>query len=518
MHADSLPNSGQSRRRRRSLDQPGSNKFAGSNPIKLPTYRLDVLSDRQLEQIHRASLKILGETGVVFNSPEALNLFRQASARVNDNRVFIGPDLLDHCLSTVPAEYTLHARNPANNVIIGGDHCAVMPGGGPPYVLDLEGTRRPGTLVDVENFARLSSMSPQINVVACKATEAQDIDPTLRHLLCWQAILTLTDKPGQSGFVGGRAEAEDVLQMLAIVFGGEDAIDGRPIAHCSVNANSPLQFDRSMLESLLLFASFGQPVLISSFVMAGVTGPITLAGSLALHNAEVLAGLTLTQLARPGTPVLYGTASSNADMRNAAPAIGSPESGVNIAACAQLARYYGVPARGGGALTDSPIPDAQSNYERMFTLLTSVLSGVNFLMHGLGILESYLTISYEQFVIDLELLEMIQDLVRPVEVSESTLALDTINQVGPGGHFLETDHTRQHYRHAHFLPNISIRRPYEQWMAEGATDAMRRANKRCRELLANYTKPAIDPILEARLATFIERRKLAIDKSRSVNR
>jgi trimethylamine--corrinoid protein Co-methyltransferase len=241
--------------------------------------------------------------------------------------------------------------------------------------------------------------------------------------------------------------------------------------------------------------------------MSGVTGPATLAGALAQHNAEVLAGVVLTQLVRPGAPVLYGTASSNVDMRTAAPAIGSPESAISIAVCAQLARHYRLPSRGGGALTDSPSPDGQSNYERMFTLLTSILSGVNFLMHGLGILESYLTLSYEQFVIDLELINMVRRLVQPLDISAETLALETIHEIGPGGYFLEAGHTLAHYREAHFLPRLSLRQPYEQWQAEGAGDVVRRANARCREMLAGYTRPDLPPEVETRLHAFVERRK-----------
>ena len=308
-----------------------------------------LLSEGQIEQLHEASLEILSRTGIIFDEPQALTYFRKAGARVDGNRVFIESELIENCLASTPAKYELRARNPENSVIIGGDTCAVMPGGGPPFVRDLDGQRRPGTLADVQNFARLSAMSPEVQVMARKSVEAQDIDPAIRHLVCWQAILTLTDKPGQSGFPGGRKEAEDVLQMLAIAFGSESAINETPVAHCSVNVNSPLLYDQPMLESLILFAKYGQPVLISSFVMAGITGPATLAGTLAQHNAEVLAGLVLSQLVRPGTPVIYGTATSNIDMRNAAPAIGSPESAISIAICSQLARHYGIPSRGGGA-------------------------------------------------------------------------------------------------------------------------------------------------------------------------
>lgn len=475
--------------------------------MRLPPTPFNLLPPFQIEQIHEASLSILARTGVVFKSETAVDYFRGAGARVAGNRVYLDRDLIAHCLATAPAQYTLRARQPAHNVTIGGSYGAVMPGGGPVYVHDLEGKRRPGTLADVADFARLSQMSADIHVVARKAVEAQDVAVAVRHLECWHTVLTLTDKPVQSGFVGGRAEAEDVLQMLAIVYGSEAALVDTPVMHCSVNANSPLVYDQPMLESLLLFAKYGQPVLITPFVMAGVTGPTTLAGALAQHNAEVLAGLALTQLVRPGTPVLYGTATSNVDMRTGAPAIGSPESAVSIAVCAQLARHYGLPCRGGGALTDSPVPDAQSNYERMFTLLTSVLSGMHFLMHGLGILESYLTMSYEQFVIDLDLIAMVRHLVQPLVVSAETLALDAIGKVGPGGHFLDARHTLQHYREAHFIPRVSLRQSYEQWQEGGAKEAGQRANTRCRELLDSYVPPAVASGVAAELDNFVEHRK-----------
>lgn len=494
-------------RRRREASTGDAGEGGGSRPIVSSLPPLDFLSPDQVEQIHAASLHILERTGVRFNSDDALAHFRAAGARVEEDHVFLDETLIHHCLQSAPARYTLHARNSDHDVTIGGNACAIMPAGGPPYVLDLDGRRRPGALADVEAFTRLSAMAPEVHVVARKVVEAQDVPPAVRHLDCWLAALTLADKPVQSGFVNGRAEADDALQMLAILFGGEDQIDGVPVAHCSVNVNSPLSFDRPMLESLLAFARYGQPVLISPFVMAGVSGPTTLAGALAQHNAEVLAGIALTQLVRPGTPVLYGTATSNVDMRSGAPAIGSPESALSIAACAQLARRYRLPCRGGGALTDSTVPDAQSHYERTMTALISVLSGVHFMMHGVGLLESYLTVSYEQFVLDLELLAMIRHLLQPLDVSAETLALGAIDDVGPGGYFLDAAHTMRHFRDAHFLPQISRRQRYEEWQADGGRDARQRANERCRRLLAEYKQPDLPSDVAGRLHDFVRRRK-----------
>ena len=497
------------RRRRLAANTDAPSPAGDSQPIRCGLPRLDFITPDQVEQIHNASLSILARTGVMVTSPDALELFARGGARVTreERRVYLEPDLVAASLATAPERYTLHARNPANDVIIGGEYCAVMPAGGPPYVRDLNGVRRPGTLADLENFTRLSAMSPEVHVLARKAVEAQDVPVATRHLDCWRAVLLLADKPVTSGFVGGRPEAEDALQMLAAMWGSESALDGRPVAQCNINVNSPLLYDKAMVEGLLAFARLGQPVIITPFVMAGVMGPATLAGALAQHNAEVLAGVVLTQLVRPGTPVVYGTATSNTDLRSGAPAIGSPESALSVAICAQMARHYRLPCRGGGALTDSPIPDAQSNYERMLLLLTSVLSGVNFMMHGAGILESYLTACYEQFVIDLELIAMLRELVRPLEINAETLALDTINAVGPGGFFLDAPHTLRHHRQAHFLPHISQRLPFDQWAAAGGHDTAQRANTRCRELLESYVQPPVDSTAAARLENFVDQRK-----------
>ena len=502
-----------SQRKRRRPPGPEAPNAAGiSQPIRNGLPPLNFLTADQVEQIHTASLSILARTGVTVTSDDALDVYARGGARVDRaaRRVYLDPALIAHALSSAPERYTLHSRNPANDIIIGGEYCAVMPAGGPPYVRDLNGVRRPGTLADVENFTRLSAVSPEVHVLARKAVEAQDVPVAIRHLECWRAVLLLSDKPVTSGFVGGRPEAEDALQMLAALFGSESALDGHPVAQCNINVNSPLLYDKAMVEGLLAFARLGQPVIITPFVMAGVMGPATLAGALAQHNAEVLAGVVLAQMVRAGTPVVYGTATSNTDLRSGAPAIGSPESAISVGVCAQMARHYRLPCRGGGALTDSPIPDAQSNYERMLLLMTSVLSGVNFMMHGLGILESYLTVCYEQFVIDLELTAMLRELVRPLEINAETLALDTINEVGPGGFFLDAPHTLRHHRHAHFLPHISQRLPYDQWLAAGAHDAAQRANARCRELLASYVQPPVDSAAAGRLEDFVERRKRAL--------
>lgn len=250
-----------------------------SQPIVNPLRKLDFLSEAQLEQIDAASLSILARTGLVFNSQPALAHFREAGARVDGQRVYLDRSMVAAALATVPAQFTVHARNPANSLNIGGDTCVTMPTGGAAYARGLDGVRRPGTLVDLENLTKLSVMSPQVHLLARKAVEAQDVPVAVRHLECWRTVLTLGDKPVVSGTVGGQPEAEDILQMLAAIYGGEEAIEGRPVAMCNVNSNSPLLYDRPMLEGALAFVRYGQPVILTPFVMAGIMGPATLAGA-----------------------------------------------------------------------------------------------------------------------------------------------------------------------------------------------------------------------------------------------
>lgn len=494
------------RKKRAERERAAESGASRSIPIVVRSGRLDILKTADVRRIHDASLEILQRTGVEFRSDEAVGHFRSAGAKVDGQRVFIDSALLEHALRTAPREYTLRARNGENDVRIGKGRCAVMPGGGPAFVRDLDGTRRAGRLADVEQCFRLCAMSPEIHVVGRKPVEAQDIPPEVRHLHCWRAALALADKPVQSGFVNGLAEATDALEMLSLVFGGEEALRNSPSSHCSVNVNSPLVYDSPMVESLMAFAAFGQANVISPFVMAGVSGPTTIAGALAQQNAEVLAGVVLTQLVNPGAPVVYGTATSNLDMRTGAPAIGSPESAICIAACAQLARRYGLPCRGGGALTDSPVPDAQSNYERMFTLLVSVLSGINYMMHGAGILESYLTFSFEQFMLDLDQIAMVRSLVAGIDVDDDSLALDTINEVGPGGFFLDAGHTMRHYRDAFFIPRTGVRESFEQWQAGGGKDAVARGRDRCREMLEAWSISELDGAVLGQLDDFVDKR------------
>lgn len=492
------------RRKQRATVESGTSFV--SRMLKNPYGKLTILSASDIDLLHKKSLEILSRTGVVFNNEEAIFWFRKAGVKIQEKRVYLEEEHIDEALSQTPSIYTLKASDSRKDVPIGKDYIAVMSAGGPAFIFDLNRKRRPGTHKDLVDLVKLMQMQDRINVIGRKVVDATDLSPTTRHLDCWRTCLTFSDKPIQSGFVGGQAEAEDVLQMLAIVFGGEDNVQDIPRAQTNVNVNSPLFYDEAMLEALITFSKWGQPVQISPFVMAGISGSATMAGSLVQHNAEVLAGIVLTQLINPGTPVLYGSATSNVDLKTGAPATASPESASSVTALAQLARHYGLPSRAGGALSDSPIPDQQAAFERMMSLMTSVFSGVNFIMHGAGVIESYLTVSPAQFIMDVEMLEMLSKFLEPIEISEDTVPLDVIDEVGPGGIFLSTAHTLERFRNVHFLPEIAIRRGFEQWEADGSIDILTRAEDRCRQVLESYVAPEFSSDIIGQLDNFVEKR------------
>jgi trimethylamine--corrinoid protein Co-methyltransferase len=293
--------------------------------------------------------------------------------------------------------------------------------------------------------------------------------------------------------------------MAAILFGNQTDLASRPIVFGITGSLTPLKYDARMLEAIMEYAAAGQPLVISSLAIAGATGPVTLAGNLALQNAEILAGIVLAQLIGEGTPVLYGGVSAIAEMHNGALSIGSPEMAINTAATAQMARYYKLPARGSGTVCDAKAPDAQASYESMMNLLMARLSGINFVLHSAGILESYNCMSYEKFIIDDEMCGMVKRIQRGYDVKPDTLAFDIIKDVGPGGHFLDKDHTLEHFRSELYQPHLSNRDDFVSWQANGSPQNIETANRKYKEILETYEAPELPADIDKDLLKFIEK-------------
>ncbi len=462
---------------------------------------IDFLKVEDLEKIHKASLTVLEKNGVEFHSPEAREVLQKGGAKVEGEKVFFPPELVMEQVSHAPSEFTLHARNPENSVTVGGNHTVHAPGYGSPYVMDYENDkRRSAKYDDYVAFTKLCGNSKNCDVVGGVVVEPNDVPDNLRHAKMLQAAVKHTDKCLMGSAMGAK-KAQESLEMAGIVFGGVDKVRENPALVSLINTNSPLQFDPRMLEALMVYARNNQPVLVSALAMTGTTSAVTLAGSLVQQCAEVLSGIVLAQLINPGTPVVFGSASSIVDLRTGNLAIGSPESVKMFSVIAQLARYYDLPSRGGGSLTDALIPDAQSGYESMMVVLSSIMSGINFMLHSMGLLENYMTMSYEKFVIDDEILGMAGNYPGTFPVDDDTLAVDAILQVGSGGNYIAQEHTFRHMKEMR-VPIISARENYAG--ATDFSDTAKRAHEYCKTVIEEHQDPPLDEKVEEELNRYID--------------
>jgi trimethylamine--corrinoid protein Co-methyltransferase len=457
-------------------------------------------------QIHDASLDILGRVGVAFNNDEALETFQANGFKVDGKTVFMAEKDVQQALASVPADFMLSARNPQKSVPVDANSLVTAPGYGAPYVITTAGERRKGTLADYENFCKLIHTSKHIDITGYLMVEPSDRPSKLAYLDMMLSNIQLCDKPFMCSTASKQA-VEDSLSMAAIVFGGDHNIQDRPVVIGLINSRSPLQFGQEMAGALIALARCGQPCIITSVIMAGLSGPVNLAGALALQNAEILAGLTLSQLVRAGTPVVYGSASAPVDMKTGALAIGAPELSIIIAATAKMARFYRLPSRCGGGLTDAHIPDAQAGLESAFSLLAAARSGANFILHACGILSSYMAMSYAKFLLDEEALAMIKRMMVPLEVSDDTLNLSAIEAVGIGGQFLTQPMTIERCWTEFFIPEVMKRKNYPKWQDAGGKRIDEIASDVVQRRLSEYRQPDLDSAIAHRLSEFVTQRK-----------
>ncbi|MBC2705248.1 trimethylamine methyltransferase family protein [Desulfobacula sp.] len=459
-------------------------------------------STNQLEQIHEATLLVLETTGLVFTYKPARDLFAKAGCKIDGQRVFFPKKLIEEQIKKAPSQFALYARNPEKNVVIGGDHIAFMPCYGAPFVNDMDKGRRQGTLEDFSNFAKLAYESPYIDITGGMMTEPNDIPVANRNTERIYSAMIHSDKP----FMGAGTSAEDALEtieMASMVFGSREEMAEKPPFISILTSLTPLGFDDKMCGGIMEYAKAGMPQLISSLAIAGATAPVTMEGTLVVQNAEILAGITLAQLVREGTPVVFAGSSSAAAMRYGTLSIGAPEMAVNTAATAQMGRFYNLPVRGGGALTDAKTVDSQAAYESMMSMMMATLSGINFVLHSAGILEGYITASYEKFIIDTEICGMCKRIKRGEEITAEKLAVNAIKEVGPGGEYLTHMHTFKHFKQELYSPVIEERDNFTSWENKGSLTMEQRANARYKEILENYKKPDMDEAARKGLDAYI---------------
>ena len=476
---------------------------------KIPVF--EVLDEDGLTLIEQNAELILNEIGIDFrDDEESLQIWRDAGADVQGERVRFPKGMCRKLImDSAPAEFTQHARNPENNVVIGGKNTVMVPAYGPPFVSDLDKGRRYATMQDFENFVKLAYMSPHLHHSGGTVCEPTDIPVNKRHFDMVYAHMRYSDKPFM-GSVTAPERAQDTVEMAKILFGdnfyNDDGVEKTVVINL-INANSPMTFDETMLGAAKVYARANQATVISPFILAGAMSPVTVAGTAAQILAEAMAGMAFVQLVRPGAPVVFGTFASSVSMQSGAPTFGTPEPALVMYICAALARRLNVPFRSGGGLCASKLPDAQAAFEAANTLQTAALAGVNFMLHTAGWLEGGLVMSYEKFVMDADQAGMLGVMLGGVDLSESGQALSALREVGPGKHFLGCEHTQANFETAFYRSNMADNNSYEQWESEGAKDAAQRANERWKANLDSYVAPSIDESVDKALLQYIADRK-----------
>lgn len=475
---------------------------------------IEVISTDEVEAIHHASLRLLRDTGMEIMHAESRKFLKMAGADVDEatQRVRFDPAMIEETIRTAPSGFTLQARNPARNLRVGDGSLIFAATGGPAFVSDLDRGRRAGNYADMCDYIRVVQSLNVIHQEGGCPCEPTDLPPDSRHLDFYLAAIRLTDKNWQCWALGGY-RVEDAIDMLSITLGqSREELKKNPATLTIINSNSPLRLDIHMGEGLVAMARAGQPIALTPFTLSGAMSPVTIAGALTQQNAEALALIALAQIVSPGAPVLYGGFTSNVDMRTGSPAFGTPEYAKAQIASGQLARRYGVPFRSSN-VTASNAVDVQAAYESGMSLWSTIMGGVHLIEHAAGWLEGGLTASFEKLILDAEMLQMMRSFLTPIPVDDGSLAVDTISEVGPGGHFFGTTHTLARFENAFYEPMLSDWRNFENWSETGARSGTERANAIWKDLLKTYEQPPLDPAIEEELNAFVARRKSEIGAS-----
>ncbi len=492
------------RSRRRSRAAAAPRIIAGARR-DIPPYVL--VADEGLEIVEAKADEILQEIGVEFRGDEkALELWRDAGAEVKGDRVRFEKGMVREIVTaTAPKAFVQHARNPERSVRIGENSVVFAPAYGMPFVRDLDGGRRYGSIEDFENIIRLTYMSPWLHHSGGTVCEPVDLPANKRHLDMVYAHLRWTDKPFM-GSVTAPERAEDSVAMARIAF-GEDFVDRNCVIMGNINMNSPLVYDQAMSGSLRAYARANQCPVVVPFVLGGATAPVTMAAAVAQAYAEVLVGCALGQLERPGSPAVFGNFVTSVDLRSGSPTFGTPEPALGSYMAAQLARRVGLPIRCSGGFTSSKVPDAQAMQETVNSLNTAVMCGANFVLHAAGWLEGALTMSYEKLVLDADYLGGLHIFLQGLALDDNALAMDAFREVPPGNHFFGCSHTLANYQTAFYESELSDTQSFESWRDRGEQDSVIRANAKWKKMLRDYEAPPLDPGIDEALQDFMARKK-----------
>ncbi len=475
---------------------------------KIPVYEL--LGEESIDRIEEQAEWLLSEIGLeIREDPIALQLFKDAGATVDGERIRFDRGHVRTLCQTAPKTCTMHARNPDNNIEIGGDSLVLAPAYGSPFVSDLKDGRRYGTLEDFENFIKLTYMTPWLHHQSGTVCEPVDVAVNKRHLDMVYAHLRYSNKPFM-GSVTAAERAEDSLAMARIVF-GEDFMNKNMVIQGNINVNSPLVYDDTMTGALRTYAAANQGTVISPFILGGAMSPVTQPALIAQAHAEAMVGIALSQLVRPGAPVVYGSFLTTMDLKTGAPTFGTPESSLATMAISQLCRRLGLPFRCGGHLTASKIADAQAMQESTDTMNPAIIAGANFIFQSAGWLEGGLTIGYEKFVMDIDHCGAIARMIEGLPLDDNQFGSDAYEEAGIGNNFLGVAHTMRNYRTANYRAELADTNSFEQWTQDGSKDMQQRAFERWTKMLREYKAPPISPAVDEALLDFIAKKKASMD-------
>ena len=504
--------------RKRTRSGGGSARRAERTAVKIECERfiernipnLEILSEEAIEIIEFNAETILEEIGVAFtDNPGAIEIWRNAGADIEGERVRIPRGLARKLCKTAPKKIIQHARNSERNVEIGGNTLVMAPVYGPPFVRTASGGRRYATIEDFQKFVKLGYMSKWLHHSGGTLCEPTDVPVNKRHLDMLYSHMSLSDKPFM-GSVTDPSRAEDSVKMCDILFGG---IKEKTVLTSLININSPLTFDATMMGALEVYAKANQACIVSPFIVGGAMAPVTVAGTLTQVLAEVLAGVAYSQLIRKGAPVIFGAFVTSIDMNSGAPTFGTPEASQITYGAGQLARRLGLPYRSAGSFCGSKLPDAQAGYESANSLNMGLLSGVNFMLHSCGWLEGGLVSSFEKFVMDSDQLGILHHLAKGISIDTNAQALSAIREVGPGGHYLGCEHTQENFKKAFWRSELLDYKPFETWVEEGSRDTQALASLRVEKILSDYQKPYLDPAIDEELKEFIIKKKASMKDS-----
>ena len=498
--------------RRALRSKPKTEMLAGlSNALPL----CEVMDGSQVDRIDAASMDILENVGVQFRDPIALEDWRKTGAKIKDERVYLDRGLVRDLIASIPSDFTYHARNPHNNVRLGGRNAIFVPMTGAPYLRDLDDVRRNPTLDDLAMFHKLSHMMPALHSSAHHIVEPYDHPISQRHLRITYSSMKYSDKTFM-GMTTSPKNAEDVLDMCAILF-GEDFLETHPVTTGNCNGNSPLVWDETMLGAMRAFCRRNQPVLCSPFVLGGANTPASVPATVAQLNAEALSALAYTQVIRRGAPAIYGHYLSTVSMKSGAPMAGTPEISLMNFMIGQMARFYGVPWRTSNTLGGAKTFDAQAGYESAMTLNATLMAGANYIWHSAGWNEAGMHCSVAKFVVDAEMCAMGYRMAQGPQWGDFDEAVAAVSDIGPGGHYLGHPHTQNNFQTAFFMPELFDNNSIEQWTAEGKVEITARALTYARKMLNEYEEPKLDAGVDEALRDYIARREREIPAAAELN-